>query len=62
MGTGKDKHIIFRDEEVVIPNVRVFGDGRGTVAFNLITEELQGHKPKRSGRKTLFILIIIYYF
>jgi hypothetical protein len=23
------KHLIFRDEEVVIPNVRVFGDGRG---------------------------------
>ena len=29
MGTGKDKHLIFRDEEVVIPNVRVFGNGRG---------------------------------
>jgi len=28
MGTGKDKHLIFRDEEVVIPNVRVFGDAR----------------------------------
>ena len=29
MGTGKDKHLIFRGEEVVIASVRVFGDGGG---------------------------------
>ncbi len=27
--TGKDKHLIFRGEEVVIASVRVFGDGGG---------------------------------
>ncbi len=37
-------------------------EGGETYAFNLITEELQGHMPKRLGSKTLFILIIIYYF
>ncbi len=46
MGTGKDKHLIFRDEEVVIPNVRVFGDTRisDTIKENLrskITEVLK---------------------